>query len=278
MTLEVLVVSMGQKDLSLYEKMNLRGDVLIANQSDFWGYEEKETETGRVRMVTTATRGVGINRNQALSLAEGDILLFADDDITYYDGALEGVLAAFREIPDADVIFFGMDMTRNGAVFDKRRSRKQRLHLYNSLKYGAARMAVRRGALLKSNLSFSTLFGGGCIYGSGEDTLFICDCGRAGLRVYSHPLVLGQCAKDSSTWFTGFDEKYMFDKGAWIACAFPKTKHLMKWYFIRKYAKKTELPLKTVIRRVNDGIRAFRTLGTFDDIMQIHKEEDAYAE
>ena len=279
MTLEVLVVSMGQTDLSLSEKMHLRGNVLIANQADFWGYEEKETQSGKVRMITTATRGVGVNRNQALSLAEGDILLFADDDITYYDGALESVLDAFRELPDADVIFFGIDMTRNGEIFDRRRNQKKHLHIYNSLKYGAARMAVRRSALKKGRLAFSTLFGGGCIYGSGEDTLFICDCFRAGLRVYSHPLVLGACAKDSSSWFTGFNEKYMFDKGAWIACAFPKSKHLMKWYFIRRFSRKSGLPLKTVIRRINDGIRAFRHLGTFEDITLHQKqEENAYAE
>ena len=44
-------------------------------------------------------------------------------DVTYYDGTLQGVINAFRELPDADVIFFGIDMTRNGEVFDKRRNK-----------------------------------------------------------------------------------------------------------------------------------------------------------
>ena len=118
-------------------------------------------------------------------------------------------------------------------------------------------MAVRRDAVVKKRLRFSTLFGGGSLYCSGEDTIFIRDCLKKGLRLYSHEHVLGACAKDSSTWFTGFGEKYFFDRGAMIACAFPKAKHLIKWYYIFKLAKKTELPFREVVRLTNEGIRAF---------------------
>lgn len=266
MELEVLVATMQQEDCSLTERMNLRQNAVIANQCGRWGYEEQNREAGKVCMISSDTRGVGTNRNLGLGLATADILLFADDDIVYYDSDLQGVMDAFQEFPDADMIFFGIDMTRNGEVFDKRRNRKKRLHVWNALRYGAARMAVRREAVIKNRLSFSTLFGGGCRYSSGEDTLFILDCFRAGLKVYSHSYVLGTCAKDTSTWFTGFNEKYMFDKGAWVACAFPKSKHLMKWYFIWRFSKKSELPLRTVIRQFNAGIRAFRKLKSFDDV------------
>ena len=256
MKLEVLVATMGQKDLSLAEKMNIGQAAVIANQCGSFGYEEQQGKGGKIRMLSTDTRGVGINRNLALELAQGDILLFADDDIVYYDD-LQPVIDAFRELPDADVIFFAMDMTRDGKIFDKRRHKRRRLHLYNAMKYGAARMAVRRKAVEEKRLRFSTLFGGGCLYCSGEDSIFIRDCLKKGLHLYPHEHVLGSCAKDSSSWFTGFDEKYFFDRGAMIACAFPKAKSLLKWYYIFKFAKKTKLPLSAVIRRINEGIRAF---------------------
>lgn len=255
MELEVLVTTMQQSDLSLMKRMNLQCSAVITNQCNRWGYEESVDR--RVRMLSTDTIGVGINRNLGLQLAKGDILLCADDDIVYYDGALQGVLDAFQELPDADVIFFGLDMTRNGKIYERRRHPKKRLYIWNSLKFGAARMAIRRSAVEKARLSFSPLFGGGSLYGSGEDTLFTCDCFRAGLRVYSHSHVLGTCAKDSSSWFTGFNAKYMFDKGAWIACAFPRIKHLIKWYFIWRYIPKAELPWQDVIRYVNRGIKAY---------------------
>lgn len=256
MDLQVLVATMRQTDLSLAEKMNLRQNVIIANQCDRWSYERRTETFGEIQLLSSATTGIGLNRNLALQLASAEILLFADDDITYYDPQLLGVIEAFRELPDADVIFFGIDMAKNGEIFDKRRDRVKRLHLYNSLKYGACRMAVRREAVEKARLSFSTLFGGGSIYGHGEDSVFICDCLRAGLRLYSHSYVLGACAKDSSTWFSGYNEKYFFDLGALTAAALPRWKHIIKWYFAVKFSRRSKQPLKCVVRLMNKGIKA----------------------
>ena len=263
MQLQVLVATMGQKDFSLAEKMNLRQNVLIANQCDQWRLEECRREFGSMQMLSSDTKGVGLNRNLALQLAKADILLFADDDVTYYDGTLQGVIDAFRDLPDADVIFFAMDYTQNGEIIDRRRHKTKRLHTWNSLRYGAARMAIRREAVEKNRLAFSPLFGGGCRYSSGEDTLFILDAIRSGLRVYSHSYVLGSCAKDSSSWFSGYHEKYFYDRGALVACAFPKTKHWMKWYFAWKISRKAKTPLNTVLRQMNLGIRGFRSLTAY---------------
>lgn len=258
MTIEVLVATMGQEDCSLAEKMNIQTTAVIANQCDRWGYDE--SNDGKIRMITTATSGVGRNRNFALQLAKADILLFADDDQIYYNGTLKGVLDAFEHFPDADVIFFGLDMTRNGEVFDKRRNKVRRVYLWNSLRYGTARMAIRREAVIQKRLAFTTLFGGGCPYGSGEDTIMIRDCFRAGLRAYSHDYVLGSCAKDTSTWFAGFNDKYFYDRGAMLACAFPKAKHLIKWYFALKSHRKTGVPVQKIMKQMNRGIQGFKNL------------------
>lgn len=263
MELEVLVATMGQTDCSLADRMNVSAPAVIANQCGCWEY--KEYQDGRIRMLSTDTIGVGVNRNLALQLAKADILLFADDDITYYDGTLQRVVDAFAQLPDADVIFFGMDMTRNGEVFDKRRNKVQRVHLWNALHFGAARMAIRREAVIKHRLAFSTLFGGGSLYGHGEDTILICDCFREGLRVYSHDYVLGKCAKDTSTWFQGFNKKYFYDRGAMLACAFPRGKQVLKWYFALKFCRRTDLPLGEILRQLHRGIRGFRMLSPYTE-------------
>lgn len=257
MNLEVLVTTMHQTDLTLVQRMQLRCDAVIMNQCGCWGFDSQQMNEHSVRMLSTDTIGVGVNRNFGLQLAKGDILLFADDDLVYYDGTLQGVADAFQELPDADVIFFGLDMTKKGEIYERRRHQKKQLHIWNSLKFGTARMAIRRSALEKARLSFSPLFGGGSRYGSGEDSLFILDCFRAGLRVYSHSYVLGTCAKDTSSWFTGYNEKYMFDRGALIASAFPKIKHIIKWYFIFRLKPKTDLSLNEMIRYINWGIQEF---------------------
>lgn len=265
MKIEVLVATMGQEDLSLHQKMNLKCNTLIANQCGQWKYYEEEYDYGKVRMISSNTKGVGINRNLALQLADSDIILFADDDIVYYDCNLQGVLNAFEELPEADVILFSLDYTRDGEVFDKHHNPIKKLQLWNALKFGACRMAIRKDAVVKNNISFSTLFGGGTLYGSGEDSLFLKECFNKGLKVYSHSYVLGACAKDSSSWFTGFNEKYLFDKGAWISCAFPKTKYFIKWYFIWRFSKKSGFSFKKTRSYVNKGISAYVRLETFDN-------------
>lgn len=266
-TVEVLVATMGQKDFSLYDKMNLRCDCLIANQCGRWDYREQTTTTAKVRMISSDTVGVGINRNLALSNAKGDILLLADDDIVYYDGTLDAVAEAFVRFPDADVIAFGMDMTRKGELSARRLEPCKRRALWNSMRYGACRIAVRRSAVRKHSLSFSELFGGGCMYGSGEDTIFLRECFRKGLKVYSHSYVLGTCARDHSSWFKEYNAKFFYDHGAMLACAFPAGKQLIKWYFAWKLKKKTGVPLGKIIGWMKEGIRGFASLRPFEEPM-----------
>lgn len=113
---EVVCVTMGQKDLSIAEKMHITGNAVFGNQAD--GYrKEMQTCDGRtLNMITTDTRGVGVNRNIALLHATGDILLFADDDVCYADGYADGVRRAYAQYPDADMIIFSMDITQGGRV------------------------------------------------------------------------------------------------------------------------------------------------------------------
>ena len=81
-------------------------DVIYANQADHFAYEEMPGSGGRIKMWTTETVGVGKNRNLALALATGDLLLFADDDLRYEPGLAETLITAFHALPRADVIVF----------------------------------------------------------------------------------------------------------------------------------------------------------------------------
>lgn len=253
MKLQVLVAAL-EGDWSLPEKMNLQGDAIIANQCDRWAVEER----GSIRMLCSSTRGVGRNRNLALAAAQGEFLLFADDDMSYYPMALELVVKAFEQLPQADVLIFSMDMTRNGEIYEKRHLPVKRCYFHNSLKYGACRMAVRRESIEKAGLHFSQEFGGGSRYGSGEDSLFLCDCFRAGLQVWSHDLVLGRCAKDSSSWFEGYNERYFFDKGALFAALSPLFGSLLSLRFLLKQRKNlTELSFGEASKAMMKGRRDY---------------------
>ena len=66
MRVQVVVATMHQKDFSKYSDMNLKTDAVFANQTI--GNEKKSVNIGGklVEMVSTDTRGVGINRNIGL--------------------------------------------------------------------------------------------------------------------------------------------------------------------------------------------------------------------
>lgn len=257
--LQVLVATMHQTDFSLIEKMNIHADVIIANQADEESVREMQFEGYTAKMITTKTRGVGQNRNIALKAADAEIVLFADDDIVYQDGAFKQVEAAFHDLPKADLITFSADFTKNGKVYLQRRNPTKRCRIWNSMQFGAAFLAARRQTLTEKKQEFSTLFGGGCIYGSGEDSLFLRDCLKCGIRLYSHDYVIGSCSKDESTWFTGYNEKYFYDKGAWLAATFPKSQFLMKWYFLLRYNHVTKLSFHEMRYQMKRGIRGYRT-------------------
>lgn len=263
--LQVLVATMRQSDFSLFRKMNLQSDAIFANQNGENSFAVEEIDGHRVTMISTDTVGVGVNRNIALLAADAEILLFADDDTVYYDGYAEAVLRAFDQQPDADLMVFGIDFTKNDAVYKRRSATEGRKRPWRALRYGAGVLAVKRTSLLRANVSFSVLFGGGCIYSSGEDSLFLVECLRRGLKLYGDPFVLGKSAKDASSWFEGYGRKFFYDKGAWIAAAFPKTKRLMKLWFFLRFRKLSELPQKTQLSLMKQGMRNYPKLVPYEE-------------
>ena len=58
MRLEVLISCMNQTDLSIVEKSQLTGDVLIINQAETDSCVEVNHDNQRVRMITTKARGL----------------------------------------------------------------------------------------------------------------------------------------------------------------------------------------------------------------------------
>ena len=90
--LEILCVTMHQKDFSKIKEMNINCDVVFANQADDNRYDECEFDRYKAKMITTSTRGVGINRNLALSYASAEYCILADDDVVYDDDMKERVL------------------------------------------------------------------------------------------------------------------------------------------------------------------------------------------
>ncbi len=263
MSFEILCVTMHQTDFSKIEAMNIHSDVVFANQADRTAYEEYEFDGHKAKMITTATRGVGKNRNLALTYASADICLFADDDVCYADDMEERVLAEFAAHPDADIIIFHFDTDNRERPMKKYR-KTHRHKWFGRMPWGGVRIACRLSSVLRANLWFTTLFGGGCLFPSGEDSMWLLAAKRAGLRFYVSRETIGTISFLESSWFNGHNEKFYFSKGACLRAMHPRTFLFWKMYILFRYRRKKELSAKEKLRWLNLGKKGYKKMQGYE--------------
>lgn len=221
MSLQVLISTMDQKDYSLLDKMNIQTDAIVINQCEHYSVSEFTYKDHLVKWVSCAERGVGLSRNTALMRATADILLFADDDVTFVDGYEKLVVDEFNRNRDTSLIVFNIKCLNEGR-YEKETAKTHRIHFYSSLSYGAYRFAVKRNQIFHNRIYFSELFGGGAKYSAGEDNIFLNDCLKHRLICKASSLNIGIVTHNDSTWFEGFNEKYFIDLGHLMYAIFKK--------------------------------------------------------
>lgn len=253
--IETLIATVDQNDFYfLVKKMNIQTRALIANQTNNVSKEKIFFNGNDVRIFNFSERGVGLNRNNALFRSDSEICIIADDDIIYYDNYGEILKKAFEENKDADVIIFNLDESISSRFIIKK---KMNINWINFTRFGAARIAIRRSSILKKRISFSLLFGGGSIYSAGEDTLFLRDCLKSGLKIVGLPITVGKLDSDSvSSWFKGYNEKLLSDTGACFSELFKYQLYPRIFYFALKNFKKYNVSFfkccKLILRGKND--------------------------
>ena len=235
MKLQVLISAVNRQAKELIETMNLATDGIIINQCDRHGYQKINIDDKVVEVYDFAERGVGLSRNNALLRADADIVLFSDEDISYVDGYEKLVLDAFDANKDADMLVFNFDVCQERRTYWI--TKKTRVRTFNSGRYPTYSFAIRLSKLRKSRVMYSLLFGGGAKYSCGEDSLFIRDLIRSGFRVYALPICIGREIERESSWFSGYNEKFFFDKGVLFHFLYGALAPVMVRLFIWKKRK-----------------------------------------
>lgn len=146
------------------------------------------------RIVMTDTKGLSVNRNNALANATAPLLLLSDDDADYSEEGLVSVIKAFGEYPDSDVLTFKYasanhekDYPSHGFSLD----RAPRGYFVSSLEIAFRRESVQ------GKIWFNEFFGIGAMFPSGEEDVFLRDCMLAGLKGRFVPAVVAR--HDGST-------------------------------------------------------------------------------
>lgn len=217
LTVQVLIATMNQSDYAkLPCSLNLSTNAIIGNQCTEIVPDKNFVHTcykgNDILWLNFQEKGVGLNRNNALMRATADIIIFADDDMTFYDNYEATVVRLYIENSDADIIIF------NIGEETPKRHRTKKIHYTKKCGYGCARITCRRESVMKHGVFFNLGYGGGTIYSHGEDSLFLADCVGKGLKVLVVPEEIAKLQEQrASTWFAGFTDKLYYDNGNLMA-------------------------------------------------------------
>lgn len=258
MTLQLLVAAVGAKALPLADEMNIDSDAIIVSQKLKKDRQEYVYKGHKLLYISMPEKGVGLNRNTSLYEATADIGLFSDEDIVYDAGYEEMVLEQFEKYPQADVLLFNVKAMPGRETYHN--DSFGRVRWFNCGRYPTYSMAVRTKKVHDKNITFSLLFGGGAKYSNGEDSLFLMSCLKAGLKVYKVPVAIGHEKVRESTWFTGYNTKFFFDRGVLYAHLYGGLAHLMGLRFVisKRGEMCREIPWRKAYSIIKEGIREGR--------------------
>lgn len=257
---------MNQKDFSKIRSMNINSDIIFANQADVNSYDEYKFGVHTAKMVTTNSRGVGINRNIALMYADAEYCLFADDDVVYRDNMEEIIINEFETHSDADVFIFHLDtddQVRKQRSYVKTRKVKS----WEQMPWGGFRIAIRLSSVRKANIWFTTLFGGGCKFPSGEDSMWLRDAKAKGLRFYVSDKTIGRVSFNTSTWFTGRNEKYYYGQGAYCEAVHQKCTLIWLIYYSLRTANNSMLSFSNRLCWLKKGTEGYKKMFSYEEYL-----------
>lgn len=266
MTFQVLVATMNQTEYSLLERMNIQSDAIVVNQCNKNEKHIFEWNGYTIVWINSTERGLSHSRNMALDNANADICLLCDDDEVLKESYREYILAAYAEVPQADMLVFNIekiDCAESEKLFTKVKA------IPNYKTYGSVHLTFKRKKIIDHGIWFNTNFGTGSgKYSSCEDAIFCMEIHKRGLKSFVYPLVIATVSYAESSWFNGYNEKYFYDMGAYLAEVYPKMKWIMKWYYPFRLGNLTSLKTGEIIKYISYGIRGYRNKLCYEDYMK----------
>lgn len=138
----------------------------------------------------TNERGLGANRANACRHCNAEVILTADDDLTYTPRQLRSVIDTFHRNPEVDLAAFRF----NGSTTQyPDQECTLSLPLPKNYYISSVELAFRRRVL--DRISFDPDFGiGAPVFQSGEDSKFLLDALKAGLKCTFYPVTI--CTHD----------------------------------------------------------------------------------
>lgn len=236
--IEVLLSTMyieSKEELKELLKTNrITTDVIVINQVDnkenIFNYNEKGQEVKNFQ-----EKGASKSRNRLLENAKGDICIFADDDMIYKNNYDNFIREEFKKNTKAQMIIFNIENHNLNREKIKKIGNKK-INKLDIMRVRTSEIAFKNEILKKYNIKFDENFGPNGIFEKGEETVFLYECLKKKIKIFSVDTNIGYVHSDKSTWFKGYNKKYLFDQGAIFYRIYPKLYNLfIIQYIIRKY-------------------------------------------
>lgn len=225
MDFELLISTMHKSTvevLQMLKKSNVKCDVLVVVQGDEDGYEEINQDNQKIRIIFSKERGLSKSRNLALKESKADVVLLADDDLVYFDDFDKIILKSFKDHEGYGFLIFNVDNYNRSYPTEARK-----VFWHQVLGFSSCQIALKRQDILEKGLWLNENFGTGSgIYSSGEENIFLSQCFKHFKMLYLPVKILKRPESDSS-WFTGYDDKYLFDRGAIFYAISQKLSYLL---------------------------------------------------
>lgn len=245
--LQILVSTMNKendkqiKDLLL--EMKIKSDYLIINQTD------KNVNINNSKVLTVNDKGLSKSRNLGLENATSDIILFADDDLSYTENYETIIKEAYKKYQDTDCICFWVESKNKFRPI--KRMKNGKIGIFKIMKICSFQITVKRKAI--ENIKFDENYGAGTYLDRGEETIFLKQLLEKGYKIRFENQKIAEVKQENSTWFDKMDKEYFLKQGKIFKKIYPKIYPIIDIQFlIRKhklYKKNIKLieALKTML-------------------------------
>jgi glycosyltransferase involved in cell wall biosynthesis len=129
-------------------------------------------------------KGLCRNRNNSIAMADGDVVILADDDVRYRPEWIDMVVSVFATDGDFDVACFKISTPEGDPEYKQYSEQAYLLNNETHHYISTLEIVFRRSSINENGIVFDERFGLGSKLDSfGEESVFIHDCIKAGLKV-----------------------------------------------------------------------------------------------
>lgn len=255
--IQILVSTMGQKDYSLLDKMNILCDAIVVNQSNVENKFIFEYNNHKIIWINSSQRGLSKSRNVLLQNATADYCVIADDDEVFDKNRIDSIQEVINRYPTVDIFRFKIEGIES--KFKEYSQKTYNIGYLKALKISSVELVIKREAVINNNIFFDELIGAGTKFLMGEENAFIYSCLRKKLLIRYIPIYIAKLHIGDSSWFKGFNKEYFRGRGASFTSMSKSFSCILIIQFaIRKYKLyKNEMSITQALKYMFDGKKEY---------------------